>query len=173
MLVPGNMVALLFTHEITGEIVPCSSDLSISKLESAIDLYGLLCVWKVERPPNHLGTFFFFIFLLGVFLQLLKPNIPSFKQHQRSHRNVLCFSINNFLLPTSFAAPSRLWWKINEKLEVLFFVKPFLPMQNRSDTFWQFRSVQRKEKTPGFSHLSDFAEQKSSHFPTSSGSSWP
>ena len=44
MLVPGNMVALLFTHEITGEIVPCSSDLSISKLESAIDLYGLLCV---------------------------------------------------------------------------------------------------------------------------------
>ena len=44
MLVPGNMLALLFTHEITGEIVPCSSDLSISKLESAIDLYGLLCV---------------------------------------------------------------------------------------------------------------------------------
>lgn len=41
MLVPGNMLALLFTRQNTGEMVPCSSDLSISKLESAIDV-GLL-----------------------------------------------------------------------------------------------------------------------------------
>ena len=126
--------------------MPCSSDLSISKLESAIDV-GLLWVWKVERPPNHLGTFFFFIFLLGVFLQLLKPNIPSFKQHQRSHRNVLCFSINNFLLPTSFGAPQPVMVKDPRKVRgFVFFVKPFLPVQKRIDTSWQFRSEQRKEK---------------------------